>query len=128
LDREYNLFPEKKGAKILHLSQGDGILLEVSFVPTPRIRKSNEIYILDDLAIKGIQARGNKVSSKSVQSVKVVTNKAQAEQEALTLEKAKPEEETLLPEEKAQAEREPLLSEEKANPLKEPLLPEEPEN
>jgi topoisomerase-4 subunit A len=128
LDREYNLFPEKKGAKILHLSQGDGILLEVSFVPTPRIRKSNEIYILDDLAIKGIQARGNKVSSKSVQSVKVVTNKAQAEQEALTLEKAKPEEETLLPEEKAQAEREPLLSEEKAKPLKEPLLPEEPEN
>jgi hypothetical protein len=97
-------------------------------VPTPRIRKSNEIYILDDLAIKGIQARGNKVSSKSVQSVKVVTNKAQAEQEALTLEKAKPEEETLLPEEKAQAEREPLLSEEKAKPLKEPLLPEEPEN
>ena len=99
----------------MHLSQGDGILLEVSFVPTPRIRKSNDIYIFDDLAIKGIQARGKKIYSKSVQSVKVVTNKAQAEQEALTLEKA-------------QAEREPLLSEEKAQPLQEPLLPEEPEN
>ncbi|MBT7810879.1 MAG: DNA topoisomerase IV subunit A, partial [Deltaproteobacteria bacterium] len=73
LDREYNLFPIKKGAKILHLSQGEGIRLEIFFVPAPRIRKSKEIYILDDLAIKGIQARGNKVSSKSVQSVKVTT-------------------------------------------------------
>jgi topoisomerase-4 subunit A len=73
LDREYNLFTIKKGAKILHLSQGEGIILEIFFVPVPRIRKSKDIYILDDLAIKGIQARGNKVSSKSVQSVKVTT-------------------------------------------------------
>ena len=73
LEREYNLFPIKKGAKILHLSQGEGIILEIFFVPVPRIRKSKDIYILDDLAIKGIQARGNKVSSKSVQSVKVTT-------------------------------------------------------
>ena len=43
----------KKGAKILHMSQGNGILLEVSFVPTPRIRKSKDIYFLDDLVIKG---------------------------------------------------------------------------
>ena len=115
MDREYNLFSAKKGAKILHLSQGEGILLEVSFVPTPRIRKSNDIYILDDLAIKGIQARGNKVSSKSVQSVKVITNKAQEELGALPIEKVQAEQESLLPEEKAQ-------------PLQEPLLPEEHEN
>ncbi len=67
------MFTIKKGAKILHLSQGEGIILEIFFVPAPRIRKSKDIYILDDLAIKGIQARGNKVSSKSVQSVKVTT-------------------------------------------------------
>ena len=79
LDREYNLFPKKKGAKILHLSQGEGIRLEVSFVPTPRIRKSNDTYNLDDLAIKGIQARGNKVSSKSVQSVKVTASEPEVE-------------------------------------------------
>ncbi|HIN48092.1 MAG TPA: hypothetical protein EYM80_07720 [Deltaproteobacteria bacterium] len=85
LDREYNLFPAKKGAKILHLSQGEGIRLEISFVPTPRIRKSSDIYIFDDLSIKGIQARGNKVSSKSVQSVKVATNIAHPEQESLLL-------------------------------------------
>ena len=79
LDREYNLFPKKKGAKILHLSQGEGIRLEVSFVPTPRIRKSSDTYNLDDLGIKGIQARGNKVSSKSVQNVKVTTSEPEDE-------------------------------------------------
>ena len=79
LDREYNLFPKKKGAKILHLSQGEGIRLEVSFVPTPRIRKSSDTYNLDDLGIKGIQARGNKVSSKSVQNVKVTASKPEEE-------------------------------------------------
>ncbi|MEC9360874.1 MAG: hypothetical protein VX985_03450, partial [SAR324 cluster bacterium] len=103
MDREYNLFPAKKGAKILHMSQGNGILLEVSFVPTPRIRKSKDIFFLDDLVIKGIQARGNKVSSKSVQSVKDIPNKKNADQE--------------LP-----------LPEEKPHPMKELLLPEEPEN
>ena len=79
LDREYNLFPKKKSAKILHLSQGEGIRLEVSFVPTPRIRKSSDTYNLDDLGIKGIQARGNKVSSKSVQNVKVTTSEPEEE-------------------------------------------------
>ena len=84
LDREYNLFPNKKGAKILHLSHGDGIRVETSFVPRPRLRKSSQIFNLDDLAVKGIQARGNKVSSKSVQSVKVVTDRLE-EQETLPL-------------------------------------------
>ena len=84
IDREYNLFPTKKGAKILHLSHGDGIRVETSFVPRPRLRKSSLIFDLDDLAVKGIQARGNKVSSKSVQSVKVVTDRLE-EQESLPL-------------------------------------------
>ena len=84
IDREYNLFPTKKGAKILHLSHGDGIRVETSFVPRPRLRKSILIFDLDDLAVKGIQARGNKVSSKSVQSVKVVTDMLE-EQEPLPL-------------------------------------------
>ena len=84
IDREYNLFPTKKGAKILHLSHGDGIRVETFFVPRPRLRKSSLIFDLDDLAVKGIQARGNKVSSKSVQSVKVVTDRLE-EQEPLPL-------------------------------------------
>ena len=84
IDREYNLFPTNKGAKILHLSHGDGIRVEALFVPRPRLRKSSLIFDLDDLAVKGIQARGNKVSSKSVQSVKVVTDRLE-EQEPLPL-------------------------------------------
>ena len=84
IDREYNLFPTKKGAKILHFSYGDGIRVETTFVPRPRLRKSSQIFDLDDLAVKGIQARGNKVSSKSMQSVKVVTDRLE-EQEPLPL-------------------------------------------
>ena len=83
IDREYNLFPTKKGAKILHLSHGDGIRVETSFVPRPRLRKSSLILDLDEIAVKGIQARGNKGSSKSVQSVKVVTDKLE-EQEPIS--------------------------------------------
>ena len=82
LEREYNLFPLKKGAKILHISEGSEVKLVVSFVRTPRIRKPSDIYNLDDLAIKGIQARGNKVSSKSVQGVKIFTDKIQPESES----------------------------------------------
>ena len=79
--REYNLFPNKKGAKILHLSHGDGIKVEVTFVPRPRLRKSSQIFDLDNLAIKGIQARGNKVSNKSVQSVKVFKDSLLAQED-----------------------------------------------
>lgn len=83
LEREYNLFPVKKGAKILHISEGAGIRLEVSFVRTPRIRKSSDIFNLDNLAIKGIQARGNKVSNKSVQGVKIFSGKIEPEIESI---------------------------------------------
>ena len=83
LEREYNLFPVKKGAKILHISEGAGIRLEVSFVRTPRIRKSSDIFILDELAIKGIQARVNKVSNKSVQGVKIFSGKIEPEIESI---------------------------------------------
>ncbi len=81
IDREYNLFPNKKGAKILHLSHGDGIKVEVTFVPRPRLRKSSQIFDLDNLAIKRIQARGNKVSNKSVQSVKVFKDSLLAQED-----------------------------------------------
>ena len=62
-------------------------------------RKSKDIFFLDDLVIKGIQARGNKVSSKSVQSVKVIPNKEHSDQELPLLEeKPHPLQELPLPE------------------------------
>ena len=72
LDREYRLFKRAKGAKILHLSQGVGVMLEAHYVPMPRLRKARELLMFDTLAIKGIQARGNRVSTKPVQKVRQV--------------------------------------------------------
>ena len=73
LDREYRLFTRVKGAKILHLSQGPGVMLEAHYVPAPRLRKSRELLMFDTLDIKGIQARGNRVSTNPVQKVRQVT-------------------------------------------------------
>lgn len=73
MDKEYRLFEKKKGAKIVHFSSGSGVMVEVCFVPMPRLKKMRELYRFDDLAIKGISARGNRVSTKAVQKVKIVT-------------------------------------------------------
>ena len=85
LDREYRLFTRVKGAKILHLSQGPGVMLEAHYVPAPRLRKSRELLMFDTLAIKGIQARGNRVSTKPVQKVRQVTEVAAESSTQLTL-------------------------------------------
>ena len=85
LDREYRLFKRAKGAKIIHLSQGLGVMLEAHYVPTPRLRKSRELLMFDTLAIKGIQARGNRVSTKPVQKVRQVTEVAAESSTQLTL-------------------------------------------
>ncbi len=75
LDREYRLFEKKKNAKILHLSQGNGVAVEVLYVPNPRVRKTREPYYFDELAVKGIQSRGNRISTKAVQRVKILPKK-----------------------------------------------------
>ena len=67
LEKEYRLFEQAKQAKILHLSQGTGISVEVVLVPHPRLRKTRDSFHFDELAIKGIQARGNRVSTKAIQ-------------------------------------------------------------
>ncbi len=85
LDREYRLFKRAKDAKIIHLSQGPGVMLEAHYVPTPRLRKSRELLMFDTLAIKGIQARGNRVSAKPVQKVRQVTEVAAESSTQLTL-------------------------------------------
>ena len=49
-------------------------------MPRPRLRKSSQIFELDNLAIKGIQAKGNRVSSKSVQSLKLATERIEVQE------------------------------------------------
>ena len=72
LEKEYRLFEQAKQAKILHLSQGTGISVEVVLVPHPRLRKTRDSFHFDELAIKGIQARGNRVSTKAIQRVRIL--------------------------------------------------------
>jgi hypothetical protein len=60
-------------------------MLEAHYVPTPRLRKSRELLMFDTLAIKGIQARGNRVSAKPVQKVRQVTEVAAESSTQLTL-------------------------------------------
>ena len=72
LDREYRLFEKAPQAKILHLSQGEGISVEIFFVPLPRSRKSRDVFHFDGLAVKGIQSRGNRVAGKPVQRVRIL--------------------------------------------------------
>ena len=72
LEKEYRLFEQAKQAKILHLSQGTGISVDVVLVPHPRLRKTRDSFHFDELAIKGIQARGNRVSTKAIQRVRIL--------------------------------------------------------
>lgn len=70
LEKEYRLFTKARGAKILHLSAGPGVMLEALFVPTPRLRKTRELVLFDSLLVKGAQARGNRVSDKPIDKIR----------------------------------------------------------
>jgi topoisomerase-4 subunit A len=68
LDKEYELFPEQEGAKILHFSTGNGVFLEFKFVPSERIRKSRDFLLLDEVLEKNPQARGVRLANKPILS------------------------------------------------------------
>ncbi|MBF0278218.1 MAG: DNA topoisomerase IV subunit A [SAR324 cluster bacterium] len=70
LDKDYELFPKAKGAKIAHLSVGDDVVIDVHYVPAPRLKKLREKFDFRKLAIKGIGARGNRISTKPIRRVK----------------------------------------------------------
>ena len=85
LDKDYPLFAKKKGARIAHLSSGDGVRVEVHYVPTPRMQKRKETYAFDNWAVKGMGARGNRISTKPVKRIKHL-KKHPAEAEVLETE------------------------------------------
>ena len=72
LDKEYRLFPKARGSKIMHFSQGSGMMLEALFVPAPRLRKTRELVLFDSLLVKGAQARGNRVADKPIEKIRQV--------------------------------------------------------
>ncbi|MGK5092700.1 DNA topoisomerase IV subunit A [Deltaproteobacteria bacterium TL4] len=73
LDKEYRLFTEQEGAVIAHFSAGPGVMVEVQFVPKAKMQKARELFNFDDLAVKGVSARGNRVSTKPVKRVKIIS-------------------------------------------------------
>jgi len=83
LDKEYRLFNKAPGAKIIHLSQGEGIILEARYVPTPRMRKKHELLFFDTMLVKGVRSRGNRVASRPLQRVKLVTSVPQPKEPLL---------------------------------------------
>lgn len=74
LDKDYELFEKKKGAKIVHLNTGNAVRVEVQYAPAPRLKKLKEEYSFDDLAVKGIGVRGNRISTKPVRRIKLLKN------------------------------------------------------
>ncbi len=79
LDKGYDLFPKVKGAKIAHLSTGSGVVVEIQYVPAPRLKKLKEEYVFNELAVKGIGARGNRISTKAVRRVKEIKKTTEVE-------------------------------------------------
>lgn len=70
LDKVYRLFEENKGAKVIYFGEGAGKLIEVKYVPAPRLKKTLEVIELDQYAVKGIGSKGNRISIKPVQKVR----------------------------------------------------------
>lgn len=70
MDKDYELFPKVKGAKIAHFSTGPEIFLDVVYVPNERWKKTEELFAFDTLAVKSIGVRGNRVTTKPVQKLR----------------------------------------------------------
>ena len=57
---------------VLKVSTKDDGLFTVNYKPKPRLRILQETFKLSDYAIKGVKARGARLASKEVKSVKFV--------------------------------------------------------
>ena len=82
LDKEYELFPKKKGAKIAYLATGNEEAAQIQYVPTPRLKILKEKFYFANLNIKGIGARGNRISAKSVRRIKPIRQRRKLDEDA----------------------------------------------
>ena len=70
LDKDYELFPKKNGAKIAYLAPGKENAVQIQYVPAPRLKILKEELYFAKLSVKGIGARGNRISAKPVRRIK----------------------------------------------------------
>jgi len=69
VEREYRLFPEHRRSEILFLALGNGVRVRVFYAPSKRARSNREDLLLDDFLVKGVAAKGRRVSSRPVRRV-----------------------------------------------------------
>lgn len=75
LDKEYRFIPED--ASILYFTTQPETVVSVSFVPKLRQKVSQLDFALDEVAVKGVAARGVRIANKEVKKVKRATKAAQ---------------------------------------------------
>ncbi|BCL60791.1 DNA topoisomerase IV subunit A [Desulfomarina profundi] len=69
LEKEYRLFPEHKKSRILLLTHGEEQFARVYMTPSQRARTNVLDVIFDDYLIKGVAAKGKRVSNRTVRRV-----------------------------------------------------------
>lgn len=69
LEKEYRLFPEHKRSKILLMSFGEEKFARVNLMPSSRARTNILDIVFDEYLIKGVSARGKRVSNRVVRRV-----------------------------------------------------------
>jgi topoisomerase-4 subunit A len=70
INKGYSIVPEN--CTTLKVSTKDDGLITVNYKPKPRLRILQETFKLSDYAIKGVKARGARLASREVKSVKFV--------------------------------------------------------
>lgn len=69
LEKEYRLFPEHKKSRILLLTHGEEQFARVYMTPSQRAKTNVLDVIFDDYLIKGVAAKGKRVSNRTVRRV-----------------------------------------------------------
>jgi topoisomerase-4 subunit A len=75
LDKEYRLFQQHKRSKILFLKLGEGVWIRAHYAPNKRARRNFEDFNMDEFLVKGVAAKGKRVSSRVVRRVAATTPK-----------------------------------------------------
>ena len=77
MDRDYEFAPEN--SKVLMLQPDPAPLVRVYYMRSKRIRVTYEDVSFQDMLVKGYSSKGNRVSTKPIRKLKVLTNSADAE-------------------------------------------------
>ena len=77
LNRVYELVSED--CRILQLTTGPDLLATVTYKPTPRMRVFEEVFDLTNFQIRGNRAKGIRLASKAIKSVKLARRVEQSE-------------------------------------------------